>query len=59
MREAWEAFASGLQKQLDPVPVGHLDTVDLGFENQTFRIYEQVSLAPANLLLAAVVTPWS
>ncbi len=50
------AFASGLQKQLDPVLVGHLGTVDLGFENQPFRIYEQVSLAPANLL-AAVVTP--
>ena len=52
MREAWEAFTSGLQKQLDAVLVGHLGTVDFGFENQAFRIHEQVPLSAANLLAA-------
>ena len=54
-RETRKELAGSLQQQLDPVLVGHLSAVDLDFENQAFRIDEQVPLAPANLL-AAVVT---
>ena len=56
LRKARKALSYTLQQQSDPVLIGDLGTVDLGFENQPFRIYKQVSLASANLL-AAVVTP--
>ena len=56
MREARKALAGGLQQQLDPVLVGYLGAVYLGFEHQGFRIHEQVSLAAADLL-AAIVAP--
>src|SRR5215211_606023 len=56
MREARKAHASGLQKQLDAILVGYLSAVDPCFEHETLRIYQQVSLAAANLL-SAIVTP--
>src|SRR5829696_5405461 len=43
-----------LQHQLDPVLVGHLGAVDLGFEDQSFCIHQQMTLPAANLLPALV-----
>jgi hypothetical protein len=48
MREVWKAFASALQQQPALVLGGYLSAVDLGYKNQAFRIYEQVSLATVN-----------
>src|SRR5918998_250490 len=56
VREAWKALASGLQQQPDPILVGYLSAVDLGLEDQAFRIHEQVALAPADLLAAVVAS---
>ncbi len=44
----------GLQHQLDAVLVGDLGAMNFGFEDQAFRICEQVPLAPADLLAAIV-----
>jgi hypothetical protein len=59
MPEARKASASGLQQQLDPVLLGDLGAEDLYSEEQTLRIYEQVSAGVAFYLgdlLAAIVT---
>ena len=48
-------LADDLQQQPDPTLVGHLGAVYLGFKNQPFRIYEQVSLASAKSL--ALIVP--
>jgi hypothetical protein len=48
MREMWKGYASALQQQPALVLGGYLSAVDLGWKNQVFRIYEQVSLAAAN-----------
>jgi hypothetical protein len=39
VREAWKALTGGLQQQLYPVLIGYLGAVDLGFEDQAFRIH--------------------
>jgi hypothetical protein len=49
MREARKAIFYTLQQQLYPVLIGNLGTVNLGLQDQPFRIHEQVSLPAANL----------
>jgi hypothetical protein len=56
MREARKVLVGDLQQQLDPVLVGNLGAVNLGLEDQTFHIYQQVSLSASDLL-AAIVSP--
>ncbi|HVF00890.1 MAG TPA: hypothetical protein VNA27_06055 [Rubrobacteraceae bacterium] len=52
MRKARKALAGGLQQQLDAILLGDLGAVNLGLKHQAFRIFEQVPLAPTNLLPA-------
>jgi hypothetical protein len=55
MREAWEHFLGVFEEDLDPLVVHYLRAMDLGFQDQTLGVYEQMTLSPFRLL-AAVVT---
>src|SRR5215213_6910210 len=56
VRKTRKAISYTLQQQLDPVLVGDLGAVNLGLQDQSLRIHEQVSLPTANLL-TTVVSP--
>jgi hypothetical protein len=44
------------EEDLDPLVVHYLRAMDLGFQDQTLGVYEQMTLSAAFRLLAAVVT---
>ena len=54
MLEVCELFVSMLQKLFNTLLFGDLGTVDLGFEHETFGVYEQVALPTVDLLSAVV-----
>jgi hypothetical protein len=54
MRDARKAISYTLEQQFNPVLIGDLGAVDLGFQDQPFRIHQQVTL-PAMDLLPTVV----
>jgi hypothetical protein len=57
MGEAWKVLWCEIQQDLDTLPVVlDLRAMDLGFEHQALRIYEQVSLSALDLLTAIVTT---
>jgi hypothetical protein len=56
VREARKAISPTLEQQLDPVLIGNLRAVDLGLQDQSLRIHEQVTLSAANLL-PTIVSP--
>jgi hypothetical protein len=56
MSEAREGSVGFSQECLDPLVIHHLGAVDLGFEDETFGVCQQVTLTPLDLL-ASVITP--
>jgi hypothetical protein len=44
MSEAREDSVGFSQECLDPLIIHHLGAVDLGFEDETFGVYQQVTL---------------
>jgi hypothetical protein len=56
LRKVWKAISYTLQQQFDPVLIGHLGAVDLGFEHQSLRIHQQMALSATNLLPTVVST---
>ena len=56
MSEARQGSVGFSQECLDPLIIHHLGAVDLGFEDETFGVYQQVTLTPLDLL-APVITP--
>jgi hypothetical protein len=56
VRKARKAISHTVYKQLDPVLIGDLGAVDLGLQDQPFRLHEQVSLPAANLLPTVVAS---
>src|SRR5215204_2095311 len=56
MSEAREDSVGFSQECLDPLVIHHLGAHDLGFEDETFGVYQQVTLTPLDLL-ASIITP--
>src|SRR5215213_5850907 len=56
VRKAWKAISYTLQQQFDPVLIGDLGAVDLGFEHQALRIHQEMTLPAANFLPTVVST---
>src|SRR5215218_7505004 len=56
VREVLKVISYTLQQQLDPILIGNLGAVDLGFKHQAFCVYQQVTLPAANLL-PTIVSP--
>ena len=56
VRKARKAISYTPQQQFDPVLIGDLGAVDLGFEHQSLRIHQEMTLPAANLLPTVVST---
>jgi hypothetical protein len=54
MGKARECLVGLSQERLDFLVVHHFRAVDLGFEHQALRVYQQMPLAPFDLLAAVV-----
>src|SRR5215217_5357835 len=54
VRKTRKAIAYTLQQQFDPVLIGDLRAVDLGLQDQSLRIHQQMPLPAAHLLPTVV-----
>ena len=56
MTEARECLVGSFKEHLDPLVVHHFRAVDPGFEQETFGVYQQMSLPALDLFASYSIT---